>query len=120
MTTPAARERAQARTDLLLASVAAWILLVAMGHAATEMCGPAGWCVGSCWPLMLLPVVVPHSATATIAAMLAVMAWFVAERLDPPQHPAWGLHVPHTAARLTVARFTPSRAQRQPHVREAA
>lgn len=63
------------------------------------------WCLGSCWALMLLAMLVPSAHFATMAA-LAVWIW--AERLDPPAAPRWGPHLPLRALRL--ARAAASRA----------
>ncbi len=78
--------------------------LAAFGRAADlDMlrfgCTHAIWCVGSCWALMLLPLVTPWG----MAVMLAVMVWFVAKRLDRPRPPGWRVRVPARAARLAVA-----------------
>jgi len=58
------------------------------------------WCVGSCWALMLLPVLV---SGWHVAAMAAVALWLSAERLDTPVPPRWGLRVPAKAARIALA-----------------
>lgn len=58
------------------------------------------WCVGSCWALMLLPVLAPRSHTV---AMAAVAMWVAAERHDNPAPPRWGLRYPVRATRLAVA-----------------
>jgi predicted metal-binding membrane protein len=60
------------------------------------------WCVGSCWALMLLPLLVTRGH---VAAMTAVTLWLLAERLDRPMPPGWGLRVPDKAARLAVAQI---------------
>jgi predicted metal-binding membrane protein len=58
-----------------------------------------GWCVGSCWALMLLPLVL---TTGHVAAMVVVSLWVWAEHLDRPVRPAWRLHTPQRAARLVA------------------
>lgn len=47
-----------------------------------------GWCVGSCWALMLLPMLLPVGHEV---GMLAVAVLMFCERLDPPRVPAWRL-----------------------------
>jgi predicted metal-binding membrane protein len=58
------------------------------------------WCVGSCWALMLLPLLV---SSGHVAAMAVVWVWLFAERLDRPMPPRWCLRGPGRAARLAVA-----------------
>lgn len=58
------------------------------------------WCVGSCWALMLLPLVVARSH---LLAMAAVTLWLFAERLDQPMPPTWRCRGPNTAARAVIA-----------------
>ena len=58
------------------------------------------WCVGSCWALMLLPLLVSRGH---IAAMAGVSLWLFAERLDRPMPPRWRLRGASKAARLAVA-----------------
>lgn len=58
------------------------------------------WCVGSCWALMLLPLLVPRGH---VAAMAAVTVWVFAERLDRVMPPAWRWHGGAKAARIVVA-----------------
>ena len=62
----------------------------------------AVWCVGSCWALMLLPLLVSHGH---IAVMAAVALWLAAERLDRPRTPRWRWrwHGPGKAARIVIA-----------------
>ena len=45
-----------------------------------------GWCTGSCWAAMLLPLLLGHGH---LAAMAAVSLLVFCERLDPPGTPAW-------------------------------
>jgi predicted metal-binding membrane protein len=58
------------------------------------------WCVGSCWALMLLPLLVSRGH---VAAMAAVTLWLFAERLDRPMPPRWRLRAPDKAARIVFA-----------------
>jgi predicted metal-binding membrane protein len=58
------------------------------------------WCVGSCWALMLLPLLVSHGH---LAVMAAVALWLAAERLNKPLTPRWHLRAPSKAARIAVA-----------------
>lgn len=58
------------------------------------------WCAGSCWALMLLPLLVPRGH---IAAMAAMALWIAAERLDRPRPPRWRWRGPGKAARMAVA-----------------
>jgi predicted metal-binding membrane protein len=58
------------------------------------------WCVGSCWALMLLPLLVSRGH---VAAMAAVALWLLAERLDRPMPPRWCWRGPGKAARMAVA-----------------
>jgi predicted metal-binding membrane protein len=58
------------------------------------------WCAGSCWALMLLPLLVTRGH---LAAMGAVTLWLSSERLEPPAPAHWGLRVPVRAARIAVA-----------------
>jgi len=59
------------------------------------------WCVGSCWALMLLPLLV---ARGHVAAMAAVTLLMIAERLERATPPRWRWRVPGKAARLLAAR----------------
>jgi predicted metal-binding membrane protein len=59
------------------------------------------WCVGSCWALMLMPLLF---SGAHLLAMAAVSLWLVAERIESPLPLCWRLRVPHKAVRLAVAR----------------
>ncbi len=58
------------------------------------------WCVGSCWVLMLLPMLV---SGGHVAAMAAVALWLFAERLDSPMPPRWRFRVPGKAVRIAIA-----------------
>jgi predicted metal-binding membrane protein len=60
------------------------------------------WCVGSCWAVMLLPLLLPEGH---VAAMAAVTLLMFCERMDPPATPAWRLRGFRTAlswARMQV------------------
>lgn len=46
------------------------------------------WCVGSCWAIMLFPMLLPDGH---LSAMAAVTLLMLCERLDPPASPAWRL-----------------------------
>jgi predicted metal-binding membrane protein len=59
------------------------------------------WCAGSCWALMLLPLLVSRGH---VAAMAAVALWLLAERLDRPMPPRWRVRGVGKAARLVIAR----------------
>ena len=58
------------------------------------------WCVGSCWALMLLPLLF---ARGHLPAMAMVTLWIVAERLERPQPPRWRLRGPSKAIRIILA-----------------
>ena len=58
------------------------------------------WCVGSCWALMLLPLVV---SGGHLAVMAGVSLWLAAERLERPMPPRWEWRGPTKAARILVA-----------------
>jgi predicted metal-binding membrane protein len=59
------------------------------------------WCAGSCWALMLLPLVATH---AHAAVMVIVSLWIAAERLERPMPRAWRVRAPQKALRLVYAR----------------
>jgi predicted metal-binding membrane protein len=58
------------------------------------------WCVGSCWPFMLLTLVVPHSHVSVMAALTLLV---FAERLETPAAPRWTLRAPGKAVRIAIA-----------------
>ena len=58
------------------------------------------WCVGSCWPPMLMPLLV---ANGHMLAMAAATLWLAGQKLDRPMPPGWRVRVPVKAARLVVA-----------------
>ena len=58
------------------------------------------WCVGSCWALMLFPLVLPQGH---LAAMVVVTLVLISERLEEPRPPRWSLRVPTKLLRIAVA-----------------
>jgi predicted metal-binding membrane protein len=60
----------------------------------------AVWCVGSCWALMLLPLLISHGH---LVIMAAVALWLAAERLDRPLAPRWRWRGPGKATRIAIA-----------------
>jgi predicted metal-binding membrane protein len=60
------------------------------------------WCVGACWALMLLPLLVGrgHLPTMTIVAL-----FLLAERFERPAPYAWRLRVPGKALRIVAAQI---------------
>jgi predicted metal-binding membrane protein len=58
------------------------------------------WCAGSCWALMLLPLIVSRGH---LALMAAITLWFAAERLETPIPPRWRWRCPSKAARIVAA-----------------
>ncbi|MBV8200180.1 MAG: DUF2182 domain-containing protein [Acidobacteria bacterium] len=70
--------------------------LAAMRFGSTH----GAWCVGSCWALMLLPLLL---ARGHLAVMAAMALWLAAERLERPMPPSWRWRVPGKAARLALA-----------------
>ena len=58
------------------------------------------WCVGSCWALMLFPMLLPQGH---IAAMAAVTIQMISERLDQPGPLVWRLRGPGKLLRMVVA-----------------
>jgi predicted metal-binding membrane protein len=57
------------------------------------------WCVGSCWALMLLPLLISRGHLATMAG---AALWLFAERLDRPMPPRWRWGGLGKAARIAV------------------
>ncbi|MGY2226799.1 copper chaperone [Pseudomonas gingeri] len=55
-----------------------------------------GWCIGACWALMLLPMLVEQGH---LALMLLTMAWMVLERLQRNRAPQW--HWPFLLKRVS-------------------
>lgn len=62
------------------------------------------WCIGSCWTLMLLPLVLTNHQ---LAAMAAVTCWIWAEQLEFPALARWRVRVPTRA--ILVARVAATR-----------
>lgn len=58
------------------------------------------WCVGSCWALMLFPLLLPQGH---FAAMAAVTFLIVSERLEQPRHLSWRLRLSRKLMRILVA-----------------
>lgn len=58
------------------------------------------WCVGSCWALMLLPMLLPQGHFAAMAVVSYVMA---SERLEGPRPLGWHLRFPGKLMRIAVA-----------------
>jgi predicted metal-binding membrane protein len=59
------------------------------------------WCVGSCWALMLVPVVAP---SYHVASMAAVAVLVIGERIEPPARARWHLRRFDMVTRLAVVR----------------
>ncbi len=57
------------------------------------------WCVGSCWALMLLPMLV---FDWHFVAMVLVALWVFAERFDKPAPPRWRFRAPLKAVRVAL------------------
>jgi predicted metal-binding membrane protein len=74
------------------------------------------WCIGSCWALMLLPLLVPGHA---LPLMAAVALWLWAERVEPVAPARWRLRGPVTALRIGIGQ-TASWAHRAPGLRSRA
>jgi len=78
--------------------------LAAFGHAADEDALKFGvshglWCFGSCWALMLLPIVL---GAAQLAVMVPVSLWIWAEQFDQPTRTSWRIHLPMTGMRVVA------------------
>jgi predicted metal-binding membrane protein len=59
------------------------------------------WCVGSCWALMLLPMLLRQGHFAAMAFVTFVM---VSERLERPGRLSWRLRFPGKLMRILFAR----------------
>jgi predicted metal-binding membrane protein len=59
------------------------------------------WCVGSCWALMLVPVLLPRGHLVAMAAVTVLVA---AERLERPRLPSWRPRGLGKAARIVAWR----------------
>ena len=57
------------------------------------------WCVGSCWALMLFPIMVSQGHIAAMAAVSFVM---LSDRLEQPRPLRWRLRVPGKLMRIVV------------------
>lgn len=58
------------------------------------------WCVGSCWALMLFPMLLSQGHFAAMAAVTFVMT---SDRLEQPRPLSWRLRVPGKLTRIVVA-----------------
>lgn len=58
------------------------------------------WCVGSCWALMLFPLLLQQGHFAAMAVVTFVMT---SERLEPPRPLSWRLRFPGKLMRIMVA-----------------
>lgn len=63
-------------------------------------CMHALWCIGSCWALMLVPLLVDGWHLATMAI---VSLWIWAEAFDTPVVPSWRIRLPVKAMRMVTA-----------------
>ena len=68
----------------------------ALGFGLTH----GAWCVGSCWALMLLPMLLGH---AHLAAMIVVTIVMIGERLEAPAPLRWRLRGPGKLWRIAIA-----------------
>jgi predicted metal-binding membrane protein len=68
-------------------------------------------CVGACWALMLLPLVVERGH---LLAMIAISLFVVAERLENPAPLAWRWRGPGKALRIAIAQARMRLARRRP------
>lgn len=75
----------------------------ALGFGLTH----GAWCVGSCWALMLLPMLLGH---AHLAAMIAVTIVMIGERLEAPAPLRWRLRGPGKLMRIVIAQVRQMRA----------
>lgn len=68
----------------------------------------AAWCLGSCWALMLVPLLV---TTWHTGVMLVVSVWMWVEPLDRPERPTWRVRLPLRFLRIAgiTARSLPQR-----------
>lgn len=58
------------------------------------------WCAGSCWALMLFPMLLPRGHSA---AMVAVTILMISERLDRPRPLGWRPRGPGKLMRIVIA-----------------
>ncbi len=62
------------------------------------------WCAGSCWALMLLPLLVPTPPFwSHIAAMAMASVLIASERLEQPAPPRWRVRGAGRAIRIVIA-----------------
>ena len=74
----------------------------AADHDALRFGGThAAWCFGSCWALMLVPLLAP---AWHLAIMLVVSVWMWVEPLDRPAAPAWRVRLPLRFLRIVGVR----------------
>jgi predicted metal-binding membrane protein len=71
--------------------------------------GQGIWCIGSCWALMLLPLVL-HTHQLTV--MAAVTLWIWAEQFEFPSLATWRVRIPTRA--LLIVRAAAVRIRWQP------
>jgi predicted metal-binding membrane protein len=60
----------------------------------------AAWCLGSCWALMLVPLLAP---AWHVAVMLVISVWIWVEPLDRPERPTWRVRLPLRFLRIAAA-----------------
>ncbi|MBE5315574.1 MAG: DUF2182 domain-containing protein [Xanthomonadales bacterium] len=77
------------------------------------------WCVGSCWALMLMPLLITAGHTAAMLAATVVMS---AERLEGPRPLQWRLRGLGKLCRIVAARLprSPSARPAEPRARATA
>jgi predicted metal-binding membrane protein len=61
------------------------------------------WCVGACWVLMTLPLLLPGGHAVAMTAMGGISLWLAGERMESPAPLEWRLRVPLKAVRLLLA-----------------
>lgn len=61
------------------------------------------WCIGSCWALMLLPLVLPADRPAV---MLSVSLWIWAEQFEFPTRATWRVRTPKRVPLIVRASIT--------------
>ena len=59
------------------------------------------WCVGACWPVMLVPMALQRNASTV---MVAVALFLATERLEPPAPVVWRVRFPMRAIRILRAK----------------
>jgi len=70
------------------------------------------WCAGSCWALMLFPMLLPQGH---VAAMAIVTLLIFSERFEPPRPLSWRWRGPGKAIRILIAQTRMRLPFRQPH-----